>query len=81
MWALSRLPRAVHAVQLPHCVKGAHSVAGNSLREDSARQAMGSFICSVQADVLRGLRQPLNNPGVRQPLRHASRGSLVTHPA
>ena len=52
-----------------------------SLGEDSARQALGSFICSGQADVLRGLRQPLNNPGVRQTLRHASRGSLVTHPA
>ena len=52
-----------------------------SLREGSARQALGSFICSGQADVLRGLRQPLNNPGVRQTPRHASRGSLVTHPA
>ena len=36
-------------------------------REFSARQATGSFSQSVQADVLRGSRQPLNNPGGRQP--------------
>ncbi|MDC7869206.1 hypothetical protein TH60_06760 [Pantoea ananatis] len=36
-------------------------------RADSARQAPGSFSLSVQAVGLRGLRQPLNNPGVRQP--------------
>ncbi len=44
--------------------------------EGSARQAMGSFSLPVQADVLRGLRQPLNNPGARQPslfLRHSLR--------
>ncbi|CRH35434.1 hypothetical protein [Pantoea ananatis] len=37
---------------------------------------MGSFSLPVQADVLRGLRQPLNNPGARQPslfLRHSLR--------
>ena len=46
------------------------------LRECSARQASGSFSLSVQADGLRGSRQPLNNPGVRQPplfLRHSLR--------
>ncbi len=46
------------------------------LRADSARQAPGSFSLSVQAVGLRGLRQPLNNPGVRQPplfLRHSLR--------
>ena len=37
------------------------------LREYSARQSPGSFSLSVQAVGLRGLRQPLNNPGVRQP--------------
>ncbi|WP_275235602.1 hypothetical protein, partial [Pantoea ananatis] len=37
------------------------------LRADSARQAVGSFSLSRQAVGLRGLRQPLNNPGVRQP--------------
>ncbi len=36
-----------------------------TLRADSA--ARGSFSLSVQAVGLRGLRQPLNNPGVRQP--------------
>ncbi|WHS98000.1 MAG: hypothetical protein LZT29_00888 [Pantoea stewartii] len=36
-------------------------------REFSARQATGSFSLSVQAAVLRGSRQPLNNPGGRQP--------------
>ncbi len=36
-------------------------------REFSARQATGSFSLSVQAAGLRGLRQPLNNPGGRQP--------------
>ncbi|WP_252988427.1 hypothetical protein, partial [Pantoea stewartii] len=36
-------------------------------REFSARQATGSFSQSVQAAGLRGLRQPLNNPGGRQP--------------
>ncbi len=35
--------------------------------EFSARQATGSFSLSVQAAGLRGLRQPLNNPGGRQP--------------
>ncbi len=46
------------------------------LRADSARQAVGSFSLSRQAVGLRGLRQPLNNPGVRQPplfLRHSLR--------
>jgi len=46
------------------------------LRECSARQAVGSFSLSMQAVGLRGLRQPLNNPGVRQPplfLRHSLR--------
>ncbi len=36
-------------------------------REFSARQATGSFSQSVQAAGLRGSRQPLNNPGGRQP--------------
>ena len=46
------------------------------LREFSARQATGSFSLSVQAAGLRGSRQPLNNPGGRQPslfLRHSLR--------
>ena len=39
---------------------------------------MRSFRLPVQADALRGVRPPLNNPGVRLPARPATWGALVT---